>query len=61
MNRKLVVVLVVVLLFLEGAVSLLADESDDPTENVTELHELTEPDPDVSLCGDGNGGGGTPG
>jgi hypothetical protein len=57
MKRKLVVVFVVALLFLGGTVSLLADEQDAPTENVTELHELTEPDPDVSLCGDGNGGG----
>ena len=57
MKRKLVVVLVVALLFFEGAVSLLADEQDTPTENVQELHELTGEDPDVTLCGDGNGGG----
>lgn len=62
MHKKIVVALVVTLLFLEGAVTLLADEPATPTED-TEFHEAIESPTgdDETLCGDGNGGGGTPG
>lgn len=62
MNKKIVVALIVTLLFLEGAVTLLADEPAPPIED-TEFHEVigSPTGYDETLCGDGNGGGGTPG
>lgn len=63
MNKKVIGILIVALLFFGGAANLCADELDTPTEDTAELHEptvsLTEPD--VTPCGDGNGGGPTPG
>ncbi len=59
MNKKLVVILQVVLLF-GGASTILADEESTNTDN-HELTELQQPDSHTTLCGEGNGGGGTPG
>ena len=63
MNKKVIGSLIVALLFFGGAANLCADELDTPTEDTAEPHERTESlaEPDVTPCGDGNGGGSTPG
>jgi len=59
MNKKVIGALIVALLFFGGAANLCADEPGTPTEDTAELHERTESltEPDVTPCGDGNGGG----
>ena len=63
MNKRITVILIVALLFLEGAVSLLADEKGALEEDTAEFCELTElpAESDGTPNGDGNGGGGVPG
>lgn len=63
MNKKIVVILCVVLLLLEGAICLLADQEAVLTEK-TDNYRLTEPqvpESQTNPCGEGNGGGGDPG
>jgi len=63
MNNKVIVALIVALLFFGGAASLCADEPGTPTEDTAEPRERTVSltEPDVTPCGDGNGGGPVPG
>jgi hypothetical protein len=61
MNKKILAILFVALLFIGGAASLLADESQEPTEQDHELTDLLPPESPPTLSGIGNGGGGNPG
>jgi hypothetical protein len=57
MNRKMIAILFAALLFIGGAASLLADESQEPTEQTFEITDPLPLESPPTLSGIGNGGG----
>ncbi len=57
MNKRIIAILFVVLLFMGGVTSLLADESQESTDNSNDFTEPSSPEPPPTLSGIGNGGG----
>lgn len=60
MNKKVLTILCVALLFLEGVVCISAEEPGTAPESKSYDVAESTPDSPLTTCGEGNGGGGNP-
>ena len=57
MNKRIIAILFVALLFMGGVTSLLAEESQESIGDSNDFTEPSSPEPPPTLSGVGNGGG----